>query len=155
MKVQKLGVIGAGQMGVGIAQVAAAAGISVRLQDISAEFVERGLGNLEKGLDRLVKKEKLSETGKKDLLGRIVGTTSLGDLADCDFVVEAIVEDEAIKVLEESLKTAFRLSIYSIYTLAIEDRLRQFKPSAFGNIHELPFFPSTEGATGGARTARR
>jgi TolA-binding protein len=64
------------------------------------------------------------------------------------------VEDEAIKVLEESLKTAFRLGIYSSYTLAIEDRLRLFKPSAFGNIHELPFFPSTgEGAP--TRTASR
>ncbi len=90
------GVIGAGQMGAGIAQVAAQAGFEVFVQDMATEFLARGENTIEKSLARLHEKGKLTET-PADILGRIKFTTELQDLAHCDLVVEAIVENEAVK----------------------------------------------------------
>ncbi|WP_407568691.1 3-hydroxyacyl-CoA dehydrogenase family protein [Deinococcus altitudinis] len=90
------GVIGAGQMGAGIAQVAAQAGFEVFVQDMGTEFLARGENTIEKSLARLHEKGKLTET-PADILGRIKFTTELPDLAHCDLVVEAIVENEAVK----------------------------------------------------------
>lgn len=91
-------VIGAGQMGGGIAQVAAQAGYSVILNDIKEEFVTRGLGIIEKNLNRSVEKGKLKAEEKEDILGRIRRSTSLQDAAAADLVIEAAVENMAIKV---------------------------------------------------------
>jgi 3-hydroxybutyryl-CoA dehydrogenase len=71
MEIQTLGIIGAGQMGSGIAQVAAACGLSVVMNDIKDEFVERGFSTIEKSLGRMVKKEKITEEEQKAVLGRI------------------------------------------------------------------------------------
>jgi 3-hydroxybutyryl-CoA dehydrogenase len=90
------GVIGAGQMGAGIAQVAAQAGFEVFVQDVATEFLARGENTIEKSLARLHEKGKLTET-PADILARITFTTELQDLAHCDLVVEAIVENEAVK----------------------------------------------------------
>jgi 3-hydroxybutyryl-CoA dehydrogenase len=90
-------VIGAGQMGGGIAQVAAQAGYSVILNDIKDEFVMRGLGIIEKNLSRNVKKGKLEAEEKNVILGRIVKSTSLQDAVAADLVIEAAVENMAIK----------------------------------------------------------
>ncbi len=97
MEIRTIGVVGAGQMGSGIAQVAAAAGFSVIMNDIKDEFVEKGFSAIEKSLGRLVKKEKISEKDKEEVLSRIEGSTSLEDMIRADFVVEAIVEDESVK----------------------------------------------------------
>ncbi|MFZ3171473.1 MAG: 3-hydroxybutyryl-CoA dehydrogenase [Carboxydocellales bacterium] len=97
MEVKKIMVIGAGQMGGGIAQVAAQAGISVVLNDIKEEFVQRGLGIITKNLERNVAKGKLSEEDKSAILGRITPSTSLNDAKDVDFVIEAAVENMSIK----------------------------------------------------------
>ena len=97
MEIKTIGVVGAGQMGSGIAQVAAATGFSVILNDVNEEFVERGFSAIEKSLGRLVKKEKISQKTQGEILSRIKGSTSLEDMVKADFVVEAIVEDEAIK----------------------------------------------------------
>lgn len=90
-------VIGAGQMGGGIAQVAAQGGYSVILNDIKDEFVNRGLGNIEKNLKRNVEKGKLSAEEKDAILGRITKSTSLQDAVSADLVIEAAVENMSIK----------------------------------------------------------
>ncbi|MEZ5421787.1 MAG: 3-hydroxybutyryl-CoA dehydrogenase [Pyrinomonadaceae bacterium] len=94
---QTIGVIGAGTMGNGIAQTAAAAGFDVVMCDVKAEFVERGLANISKSLDRFVKKETMTEEQKGEVLGRIKTTTQLDDLKDCSLVVEAATENFEIK----------------------------------------------------------
>ncbi|MBW1766806.1 MAG: 3-hydroxybutyryl-CoA dehydrogenase [Deltaproteobacteria bacterium] len=98
MEIKTLGVVGAGQMGSGIAQVAAARGLSVVMSDIKDEFVEKGFSVIEKSLGRMVKKEKISQKDQKSILGRIKGTTSIQDMAKVDFIVEAATEDEALKL---------------------------------------------------------
>ena len=90
-------VIGAGQMGSGIAQVAAQAGYSVILNDIKEEFVARGLGMIEKNLRRSVEKGKLNATEMETTFGRITRSTSLQDAASADLVIEAAVENMTIK----------------------------------------------------------
>jgi 3-hydroxybutyryl-CoA dehydrogenase len=97
MTFQKVGVVGAGTMGAGIAQVFAAAGTTVRLNDIEQAYVDKGLAVVSKGLGRLVAKEKITQAAADEIVGRIHGTTKLDDLADCDLVVEAVVEDAGIK----------------------------------------------------------
>jgi 3-hydroxybutyryl-CoA dehydrogenase len=92
------GVVGAGQMGAGIAQVAAVAGFDVVLRDVEQRFLERGLSGIKKSLDKLVEKQKLEPAAAQAALGRIKTTTSLEDFADCDLVVEAILENRAIKL---------------------------------------------------------
>ena len=89
---ETIGVIGAGTMGNGIAQTAASNGFDVVMCDISADFVEKGLANVGKSLDRFVKKEKITEDDKNEILGRIKTTTNLEDLKDCDLIVEAATE---------------------------------------------------------------
>jgi 3-hydroxybutyryl-CoA dehydrogenase len=98
MEIKTLGVVGAGQMGSGIAQVAAASGLSVVMNDIKDEFVENGFSAIEKSLGRLVKKEKITEEDQKAILGRIEGSTSIKDMVKADFVVEAATENEALKL---------------------------------------------------------
>lgn len=97
MEIKTLGVVGAGQMGSGIVQVAATSGLSVVMNDIKDEFVEGGFTTIEKSLDRMIKKEKITEEDKKGILSRIEGSTSLEDMVKADFVVEAATENEVLK----------------------------------------------------------
>jgi 3-hydroxybutyryl-CoA dehydrogenase len=92
-----IGVIGAGTMGNGIAQTAGNAGFDVVMCDISQDFVDRGVANISKSLDRFVKKETMTEDQKNEVLGRIKTTTSLDDLKDCALIVEAATENFDIK----------------------------------------------------------
>ncbi|MBW2599154.1 MAG: 3-hydroxybutyryl-CoA dehydrogenase [Deltaproteobacteria bacterium] len=99
MEIKTFGVVGAGQMGNGIAQVAAhQGGLNVIMNDIADEFVERGFNTISKNLDRLIKKDKLSEDKKAEILGRITKSTNLEDMKDADFVVEAAIEREDLKL---------------------------------------------------------
>jgi 3-hydroxybutyryl-CoA dehydrogenase len=97
MEVKTLGVIGAGQMGAGIAQVAAVSGLQVVISDISEELVQRGRGNIAKFLAKSVDKGKMSAGDKEAVLSRLKTTVNLQDLAGADFVVEAATENEALK----------------------------------------------------------
>ena len=97
MEIKTFGVIGAGQMGNGIAQVAAMSGLNVIMNDIKAEFVERGLATITKILSRNVDKGKMTDDEKKAVLGRIKTSVSLNEMASADFVIEAAVENEALK----------------------------------------------------------
>ena len=92
-----IGVIGAGTMGNGIAQTAANAGFDVVMCDVSRDFVDRGVANISKSLDRFVKKETMTEDQKNEILRRIKTTTSLDDLKDCALIVEAATENFEIK----------------------------------------------------------
>jgi len=92
-----IGVIGAGTMGNGIAQTAAASGFDVIICDIQRDFVDRGFQNIVKSLDRFVKKETMTEEQKTEILGRIKTTTNIEDLEDCTLIVEAATENFEIK----------------------------------------------------------
>ncbi len=97
MAVKKIGVIGAGQMGHGIALVSAQAGYDVVLRDIKDEYVKKGIGKIEKFLDKSIAKERITEADKKKIMGKIKGTTKLADMKDADLVIEAIFENVKIK----------------------------------------------------------
>ena len=97
MAIQKVGVVGCGLMGAGIAQVSAQSGFTTVVREVSGELVEKGLTNIEKNLARLVEKGTLTESAKGEIRGRLKGTTSLEDLKDCDVIVEAIIEQLPVK----------------------------------------------------------
>ena len=97
MDVKIFGVIGAGQMGSGIAQVAAMSGLEVIMNDISEQFVEGGLKSITRQLDRSVEKKSISQHDKKLILGRIKTSVDLNDMNRAEFVVEAASENEQIK----------------------------------------------------------
>ncbi|HVE67082.1 MAG TPA: 3-hydroxyacyl-CoA dehydrogenase family protein [Solirubrobacteraceae bacterium] len=91
--IKKVGVVGCGLMGHGIAQVAAQAGYDVVVREVDQETLDKGLGKIEKQLARAVEKGKAEQADADAVRGRIQGTTDYGDLADCDLVIEAITED--------------------------------------------------------------
>jgi 3-hydroxybutyryl-CoA dehydrogenase len=93
MQVKKIGVIGAGAMGLGIAQVAAEAGLDVVLNDIKIEFVDKAVSRIDKMLTKAVEKGKLTAEAKTAVIGKITKSSDLQDVADCDVVIEAIIED--------------------------------------------------------------
>jgi len=97
MKIKKIGVIGSGQMGNGIAQVAAVSGLNVIMSDIKEEFCANGVASISTNLNKMVKKEKISQDDKNAILGRINTTTDLKDMEQADFIVEAAVEREDLK----------------------------------------------------------
>ena len=92
MAIEKVGVVGCGLMGSGIAQVAAQAGCQVTVREVSPQLLEKGLQSIDKNLARLVEKGTLSATDRDQVRGRLRGTTNLDDFKACDFVIEAIVE---------------------------------------------------------------
>jgi 3-hydroxybutyryl-CoA dehydrogenase len=97
MAIQRVGVVGCGLMGSGIAQVCSQAGFATVVREVSSEVVEKGLKSIEKNLSRLVEKGTLTEAAKGEIRGRLKGTTSLQDLKDCDVIVEAIIEQLPVK----------------------------------------------------------
>ena len=98
MEIKTLGVVGAGQMGSGIAQVAATYGFNVVMNDIAKEFVDQGFAVIENSLSRMVKKEKISAEEKSNIISRIKGSTDISDMKEADFVVEAATENEELKL---------------------------------------------------------
>jgi 3-hydroxybutyryl-CoA dehydrogenase len=98
MEIKTIGVVGAGQMGNGIVQVAAHSGFRVVMSDIADSFVQKGLATITKNLDRMVEKGKIPSEKKGEIMGRIKGTVQVKDMAEADFVVEAAVENESLKL---------------------------------------------------------
>ena len=92
MAIKKVGVVGCGLMGSGIAQVCAAAGFETVVREVAPEVVEKGLKGIDKNLARLVEKGTITEAQKSEIRGRLKGTTAIEDLKDCDLVIEAIIE---------------------------------------------------------------
>jgi 3-hydroxybutyryl-CoA dehydrogenase len=104
-----IGIVGAGTMGNGIAQVASRAGYSVVMRDVSDEFLQRGMAAIDKSLQRDVDKERLKEEEKRSIIGRIATATKLEALSDASIVIEAVTEDllvktEVFKTLDEITK---------------------------------------------------
>lgn len=95
--IEVIGVVGAGQMGAGIAQVAAQAGLKVYLCDVDQGALDKGVGRIKSGLDRLVSKGRMTANEQSEVLGRVSGSTDLGVLAEAGFVVEAVTENEVVK----------------------------------------------------------
>ncbi|MBC8462378.1 MAG: 3-hydroxybutyryl-CoA dehydrogenase [Deltaproteobacteria bacterium] len=102
MEIKKIGVVGAGTMGNGIAQVAAQIGCDVVMRDIEMRFVEGGMKNIDRFLSKSVEKGKMDIKEKENIMGRIKGTLDMAELKDVDFVVEAVIEDLDLK------KTVFK-----------------------------------------------
>lgn len=121
MEIEQFGVIGSGQMGNGIAQVAAASGLKVLMSDIKQEFCDKGIANITKNLDRSVSKGRLDEKERDAILGRITTTTDLSDMKVVDFVVEAAVErqDLKFKIFEDLDKYCKPHTILSTNTSSI------------------------------------
>ena len=97
MNIRSIGVVGSGQMGNGISQVAACSGFNVTMVDINEQFLERGIGAIRNSLGRLVSKQKMSQDDADSAISLITTSTALGGLAECDLVVEAIPEVPELK----------------------------------------------------------
>ena len=98
MQISNIGIVGAGTMGSGISQVAALTGYDIVMQDVSDEATSRGLGTIDKSLQRLVDREKITADAKDVAIRKITTTTDLSDLADCDLVIEAATENMTLKL---------------------------------------------------------
>ena len=97
MAIKKVGVLGCGLMGSGIAQVAAQAGYDVVVREVEQKYIDKGMGGIQKNLSKSVEKGKMQQADADACIGRLKGTTSLQDLADCDIVIEAIIENAQLK----------------------------------------------------------
>lgn len=140
MNIKLVGIVGAGTMGNGIAQACAVAGIDALMLDVSPSALERGLSTISGSLDRLVKKEKITAEIKTAAMARVKTSSTLADLAACDYVIEAATENEALKVnilkqLDATLKPetiiATNTSSISITQLAAATQ----RPDRFVGMH--------------------
>ncbi|HYP01905.1 MAG TPA: 3-hydroxyacyl-CoA dehydrogenase NAD-binding domain-containing protein, partial [Pyrinomonadaceae bacterium] len=109
MEIKKVGVLGCGLMGSGIAQTAASAGFDVVVREVTSELCERGFAGIEKSLARFAEKGTITADQQREIRGRLRGTTDFADLADCDIIVEAIIENldtkrDTYKQLDELCK---------------------------------------------------
>jgi len=121
MDIKTIGVVGAGQMGNGIAQVSAHSGFRVVMSDIADSFIQKGLATISKNLDRMVEKGKIPSSKKDEIIGRVKGTTQIQDMAGADFIVEAATENEPLKlnIFKELDRTCRKEVILSSNTSSI------------------------------------
>ncbi|HKS29493.1 MAG TPA: 3-hydroxybutyryl-CoA dehydrogenase [Pyrinomonadaceae bacterium] len=145
MDIKKVGVLGCGLMGSGIAQTAATAGFDVVVREVSEELCERGFGGIDKSLARFAEKGSITAEQQKEIRGRLTGTTRLEDLSDCDIIIEAIIENLDIKrdtyrQLDEFCKpetilasNTSSLSITEMMTATSAERQRRFIGMHFFN----------------------
>jgi len=121
MDIKTIGVVGAGQMGNGIAQVAAHSGLRVVMSDIADSFIQKGMNTISKNLDRMVEKGKMPSQTKDEVLGRIKATVQIKEMAEADFVVEAATENESLKlnIFKELDQVCNKESILSSNTSSI------------------------------------
>lgn len=140
MDIKVIGVLGAGSMGNGIAQVAAQAGYQVVMRDIEDRFVENGLKAIEKFLAKSVEKGKMSEEQKKGILGKIKGTTRMEELKDVDFVIEAVFEDlelkkSVFKQLDELTRSSVILTTNTSSMSVTEIAMSTKRPEKVAGMH--------------------
>lgn len=142
MDIKKIGIVGSGAMGAGIAQTAASADFKVVLNDVGTEYLERAVKKIEKSLSKLIEKGKIEED-KDTILGRIQTTSDIEDMKDADFVIEAVFEDYEVKkdvlqkldrLLPPQILLATNTSSISITRLgALTGRASQFMGMHFMN----------------------
>ena len=140
MAIDRVGIVGFGQMGSGIAQVCAMAGLDVLAREIDQKFIERGFSRIEGSLARVVKSGKLSEEDAKKARGRIRGTTALTDFSDRDLVIEAVIEvmDAKKEVFEQLDKVCPASTIFASNTSSltiIEIAAATKRPDRFAGLH--------------------
>jgi 3-hydroxybutyryl-CoA dehydrogenase len=144
MEINKVGVLGCGLMGSGIAQTAATAGCDVIVREVTGELNERGFAGIEKSLARFAEKGTITLQQQTDIRGRIRGTTALEDLADCDIIIEAIVENVETKRDTYNQLDAIckRDAIFASNTssLSITDMMTATKPDRQKRFIGLHFF---------------
>jgi 3-hydroxybutyryl-CoA dehydrogenase len=138
--IKKVGVLGAGLMGHGIAQVTAAAGYDVVLREVDDATLEKGIGRIEKQLAKAVEKGKSSQEDADAVRGRIQGTTDYKDLADCDLVIEAITEDlgrklEMWKEVDAIVKPEAVFATNTSSLAVIDQAASTTRPSQFVGLH--------------------
>ena len=145
MEIRKVGVLGCGLMGSGIAQVSATAGFDTVVKEVSEDLIAKGFGGIEKSLGRFAEKGTITSDQQTEIRGRLSGTTSFNDLADCDIIIEAIIENldekrSTYKQLDEICKpeTIFAsntssLSITEMMTATSAERQRRFIGMHFFN----------------------
>jgi 3-hydroxybutyryl-CoA dehydrogenase len=145
MEIRKVGVLGCGLMGAGIAQVSASAGFVTVVKEVSDEFITKGFGGIEKSLAKFAEKGTITADQQREIRGRLSGTTSFTELADCDIIIEAIIENldekrNTYKQLDELCKpeTIFAsntssLSITEMMTATSAERQRRFIGMHFFN----------------------
>jgi 3-hydroxybutyryl-CoA dehydrogenase len=145
MEIKKVGVLGCGLMGAGIAQVAATAGFETVVKEVSDDFIARGFGGIEKSLAKFAEKGTITSDQQSEIRRRLSGTTSFDALADCDIIIEAIIENldekrSTYRQLDEICKpeTIFAsntssLSITEMMTAASAERQRRFIGMHFFN----------------------
>ena len=145
MEIRKVGVLGCGLMGSGIAQVSATAGFDTVVKEVSEDLIAKGFGGIEKSLARFAEKGTITSDQQTEIRGRLSGTTSFGDLADCDIIIEAIIENldekrSTYRQLDEICKpeTIFAsntssLSITEMMTATSAERQRRFIGMHFFN----------------------
>ena len=140
MEISKVGVLGAGLMGHGIAQVAAQAGYEVVLREVDQGKLDKGLGKIEKQLGRAVEKGKMEQPEAEAVRGRIEGTLDYADFADCDLVVEAITEDLGMKLdmwreLDAVVKDGAVLTTNTSSLAVIDQASATRRPERFIGLH--------------------
>lgn len=154
--IKKIGIVGAGQMGNGIAQVAAANHFDVVMFDVAAASLDKGLGTIAASCDRLIKKTTMTEDQKKSLLAKIKVSTAMADLAACDFIVEAATENIELKlnifrqldeiVKKDAILTSNTSSISITKIAAVTKRPTQVAGMHFMN--PVPLMQLVEGIRG-------
>ena len=140
MEISKVGVLGAGLMGHGIAQVAAQAGYDVVLREVDQEHLDKGIGRIEKQLGRAVEKGRMEQSDADAVRGRINGTLDYGDYADCDLVVEAITESLQLKLdmwreLDGIVKEGAVLATNTSSLSVIDQAAATKRPQRFIGLH--------------------
>src|SRR5919206_2628976 len=145
MEIRKVGVLGCGLMGSGIAQVAATAGFETVVKEVSDDLIARGFGGIEKSLAKFAEKGTITSDQQKEIRGRLSGTTSFNGLADCDIIIEAIIEnldekrstygqlDELCKPETIFASNTSSLSITEMMTATSPERQRRFIGMHFFN----------------------
>jgi 3-hydroxybutyryl-CoA dehydrogenase len=140
MDVNKVGVLGAGLMGHGIAQVSAQAGYDVVLREVDDAALQKGIGKIEKQLGRAVEKGRMEQADADAVRGRIQGTTDYADFADCDLVIEAITEDLGKKIemwreLDGIVKDGAVLATNTSSLSVIDQAASTKRPNRFIGLH--------------------
>jgi 3-hydroxybutyryl-CoA dehydrogenase len=140
MEIRKVGICGCGQMGAGIAEVAAKAGLAVVAREVNDELLKKGMARIEGSLSKAVEKGKLEASAKQEILGRISGTTKLDDFKDCDIICEAIIEniDEKLKLYRELDRVAKKDAVFASNTSSLsitEMGAGTTRPDKFCGLH--------------------
>jgi 3-hydroxybutyryl-CoA dehydrogenase len=139
-RIEKVGVLGAGLMGHGIAQVAAQSGYQVVLREVDEATLAKGVGKIEKQLARAVEKEKMSQPEAEEVRARIAGTVVYGDLRECDLVIEAITENLALKLemwreVDQIVKDEAVFATNTSSLAVIDQAAATGRPSQFVGLH--------------------